>query len=72
MRGNDQIDLAGGELGDDLGLPCSRDAAREEFELERIRREATAERFDVLQGEHGRWHQHGNLTPRLKHGEGGT
>ena len=26
----------------------------------------------MLQGEHGRWHQHGDLAPRLEHGEGGT
>ena len=72
MSGNDQVDLAGGELGDDLSLPRRGDTAREEFELERVGREAAAERFDVLQGEHGGWHQHGDLSPRLEHGEGGA
>ena len=72
MGGNDQVDLASGELGDDLSLSRRRDAAREELELERVRREAATEGFDVLQGEHGGRHQYGDLATSLKHGEGGA
>ena len=72
MSGNDQVDLAGGELGNDLSLPRCGDAAREELKLEWVCRKAATEGLDVLQGQHRGRHQHGNLSPRLEHGEGGA
>ena len=72
VGGDHQVNLTSRELGNDLGLSCRRDAAREELELERICGKAATERFDVLQGEHSSRHQHGDLSPRFEHGEGGA
>ena len=72
MGGDNQVDLAASKGRDDLRLTSMGDAPREEFEAEGVGGEAAAEGLDVLEGEHGCWHEHGHLAPRLEGGEGGA
>ena len=72
MRGDHKVHAPIIEARHHLGLLRRRDAAREEFESEWIRRKTATEGFDVLQRQDGGGDEERHLAPGFQRGEGGA
>ena len=65
MRSDDEVDCPCAKAVDRGPLLHRRDEARQEPDRDRECPEALLEGREVLRGEHGRGHEHGNLLPVL-------